>query len=42
MRISATIPSSGGYAIACGMDQLAELVDGFAFSAEDVDYLASA
>ena len=39
---SATIPSSGGYAIACGMDQLAELVEGFAFTAEDVDYLACA
>ena len=34
-------PFRGGYAIACGMDQLAELIDGFAFSAEDVDYLAS-
>lgn len=34
-------PFRGGYAIACGMDQLAELIEGFAFSAEDVDYLAS-
>ena len=34
-------PFRGGYAIACGMDQLAELIDGFAFSAEDVEYLAS-
>ena len=34
-------PFRGGYAIACGMDQLAELIDGFSFSAEDVDYLAS-
>ena len=34
-------PFRGGYAIACGMDQLAELIDGFAFNAEDVEYLAS-
>ena len=34
-------PFRGGYAIACGMDQLAELIEGFAFSAEDVEYLAS-
>lgn len=34
-------PFRGGYAIGCGMDQLAELIEGFAFSAEDVDYLAS-
>ena len=34
-------PFRGGYAIACGMDQLAELIDGFSFSAEDVEYLGS-
>ena len=26
-------PFRGGYAIACGMDQLAELIEGFGFSA---------
>ena len=34
-------PFEGGYAIACGMAQLAEMVDGFAFDGEDVDYLRS-
>lgn len=34
-------PFKGGYAIACGMAQLADLVDGFGFSDEDVAYLAS-
>ena len=34
-------PFRGGYAIACGMDQLAELIEGFEFSADDVGYLAS-
>ena len=34
-------PFRGGYAIACGMDQLAELIDGFSFCAEDVEYLGS-
>jgi len=33
-------PFKGGYAIACGMDQLAELVEGYRFSDEDVTYLA--
>ena len=33
-------PFSGGYSIACGMAQLAELVDGFRFSGEDCEYLA--
>lgn len=33
-------PFNGGYSIACGMAQLAELVDGFRFSAEDCEYLA--
>ena len=32
-------PFSGGYSIACGMAQLAELVDGFRFSGEDCEYL---
>lgn len=34
-------PFKGGYAIACGMAQLADIVDGFSFSAEDVDYLSA-
>ena len=34
-------PFKGGYAIACGMDQLAELVQGYKFSEEDIEYLAS-
>ena len=34
-------PFKGGYAIACGMDQLAELVQGYRFSEEDIEYLAS-
>ena len=34
-------PFKGGYAVTCGMAQLADLVDSFAFSAEDVDYLRS-
>lgn len=34
-------PFKGGYAIACGMAQLADLVDEFSFSEEDVVYLAS-
>ena len=33
-------PFKGGYAIACGMDQLAELVEGYRFTDEDVDYLS--
>ena len=33
-------PFSGGYSIACGMAQLADLVDGFRFSGEDCEYLA--
>lgn len=33
-------PFEGGYAIACGMDQLAELVETYRFSPEAVDYLA--
>lgn len=34
-------PFEGGFAIACGLDQLAELVEDFHFSQEDIDYLAS-
>ena len=34
-------PFKGGYAIACGLDQLAELVDTYGFTAADIDYLAS-
>ncbi len=34
-------PFKGGYAIACGMAQLAEILDSYAFSEEDVAYLAS-
>ena len=33
-------PFKGGYAVACGMAQLAELVEGFTFSDEDIAYLA--
>ena len=33
-------PFKGGYAISCGTDQVAELVEGFGLSDEDVDYLA--
>ncbi|HIS40162.1 MAG TPA: nicotinate phosphoribosyltransferase [Candidatus Aphodovivens avistercoris] len=34
-------PFKGGYAIASGMAHLADLIDGFSFTPEDVDYLAS-
>ena len=34
-------PFNGGYAVACGMAQLADLVDGFTFSEDDLEYLAS-
>ena len=33
-------PFNGGYAVACGMAQLADLVDGFTFSEDDLEYLA--
>ena len=33
-------PFKGGYAVACGMDQLADLVDDFHFTGEDCAYLA--
>lgn len=34
-------PFKGGYAVACGMAQLADLVDTFSFSQEDISYLES-
>lgn len=34
-------PFEGGYAIACGMAQLAELVEGYRFSEDDIAYLAT-
>lgn len=34
-------PFRGGYAVACGFDQLAELIEDFAFTADDIEYLAS-
>ena len=34
-------PFKGGYAVACGLAQLAELVEGFTFSEDDIAYLAS-
>lgn len=34
-------PFKGGYAISCGSDQVAELVEGFGFSDEDIEYLRS-
>ena len=34
-------PFSGGYAIACGMAQLADMVDTFAFTGDDIDYLSA-
>ncbi|MGI6216444.1 MAG: nicotinate phosphoribosyltransferase [Coriobacteriales bacterium] len=34
-------PFEGGYTIACGLDHLAEIVDGFKFTDSDIDYLLS-
>lgn len=34
-------PFGGGYAVACGTGQVADLVENFRFEDEDVDYLAS-
>lgn len=34
-------PFQGGYAVACGMEQLAEILTDYAFSEEDIAYLAS-
>lgn len=33
-------PFEGGYAVACGMSQLAEIVGSYRFSRSDIDYLA--
>ncbi len=33
-------PFGGGYAVACGLDQVLELLAGFSFSSDDLDYLA--
>ena len=33
-------PFKGGYAVACGLDQLSELVEGYGFTDEDIAYLA--
>lgn len=34
-------PFKGGFAVACGMAQVADLVDDFGFSDDDIEYLAS-
>lgn len=34
-------PFQGGYAVACGMAQLAEIVDAYSFSESDIEYLRS-
>ncbi len=34
-------PFAGGYALACGLDQVLELLAGFRYAPEDLDYLAS-
>ena len=34
-------PFGGGYAVACGTGQIAELVENFIFTDEDIDYLSS-
>lgn len=34
-------PFGGGYAVSCGADQIAELVEGFGFSDDDIAYLKS-
>ena len=34
-------PFGGGYAVACGMGQIPDLVENFVFDDEDIDYLAS-
>jgi nicotinate phosphoribosyltransferase len=34
-------PFKGGYAIACGMAQIAELIDGFAFTGSELSWLAT-
>ncbi|WP_165251593.1 nicotinate phosphoribosyltransferase [Adlercreutzia sp. ZJ304] len=34
-------PFNGGYAVACGMEQLTQMLADYSFSQEDIDYLAS-
>ncbi len=34
-------PFAGGYAVACGMTQLAEIIEGYRFTDDDVAYLAT-
>lgn len=34
-------PFGGGYGIYCGNDQIAELIEGFGFTDDDIEYLAS-
>ncbi len=34
-------PFNGGYTIACGMERLSEIVDGFKFTDDDIEYLKS-
>ncbi len=34
-------PFKGGFAVACGAAQLAEMIDGFRFTSDDIAYLAS-
>ncbi len=34
-------PFKGGYAVACGMSQLADIIERFSFSEDDLAYLAS-
>ena len=34
-------PFNGGFAIACGMSHIAEMIEEFSFSGEDITYLAS-
>jgi nicotinate phosphoribosyltransferase len=34
-------PFHGGYTVACGMDQLAEMIETFSFTEEDCAYLGS-
>lgn len=34
-------PFGGGYGIFCGANQIAELIDGFGFTDDDIEYLAT-
>ena len=40
-HVLSRVPVQGGYAVACGLDQLAEMIETFRFSADDIAYLAS-